>query len=125
MTPEQLGFKEFVGTVSLQRSAGAIPSHAVPDERSSRSIDMFSTAIRALILVQQQYGWTLDELHSKTDQAMRRFLMEHQDTEKNIGRREMLGFLVGLPVALTGLNIAGDARSTSVEEMLPLYCKLS
>lgn len=117
MSAEQLGFGSPVsttGTSLIQTRSVQFPI------TNSSTADMFSVGLQALVLAQHQYGWSFDELHSRTEQEMRRLDMKHENDEK-MTRRQTLGFLAGLPVAFLGMTQASSTTQLPAEEVLPLY----
>lgn len=118
MSAEQLGFRKLINMALPSSMVRTSPVYLAGSESNTLAVDMFSTGILALALAQRQYGWTSDELQSRTAQEMRRFDMEHEN--ENIPRRQVLSFLVGLPAAVLGLQASGKAVLQD-EEALPLF----
>jgi transcriptional regulator with XRE-family HTH domain/tetratricopeptide (TPR) repeat protein len=123
MSAEQLGLREYPNPVQIPLQ---IPSRQLLTPPTEATDSTFYTWIRALLLTQQQYGWTFDELCFMTGQEMRKLhTMTQQQSGKDKSRRdavkEILSFLVGLPIAVTGLTTIGNLAAFPAEEMLPLY----
>ncbi len=117
---------ESLAEIDEQRDGSAYSSYAsVPQKHLiTPAVGMFSIGIAALLMAQDQYQWTLDELLYNTEREMKRLDdVAQQQGRKAFSRREALIFLAGLPVALLGLRQPEDTSSLpfAAEELLPLY----
>jgi transcriptional regulator with XRE-family HTH domain/tetratricopeptide (TPR) repeat protein len=106
-----------------------VPSEQVPGEiNGGTTVDMFSIGVVALLLARQQYNWSLDELQFRTEQEMKKLDIMTRQTEQMKGnfshsRRDVLRFLIRLPLAMFGLTQSESdaALFLPVEEMIPFY----
>jgi len=118
MSAEALGLREFAG--STIRTGLIAVQQPTPQPQvitnNETDTDMFHVSMKGLILAQQQYGWTSDELMARVYAEARRLINMVQSRRDII--KQGLGFLVGLPIAVLGVS---DAIHLSAEEALPLY----
>jgi len=69
----------------------------------------------ALVVSQQQNGWSLEELYYMIDKEMK----HHNDVDDVTTRRDACKFLISVPLAF--LNIQGTAIKLAPSESLPLF----
>ncbi|GHO88032.1 helix-turn-helix domain-containing protein [Dictyobacter formicarum] len=117
MTPEQLGFRSFA-TVAVNKLQLA-PLQTSEPVSGAASVNVLNFGVLALLLAQQQNGWTLNELEEEVMQEIKR---QNTSTGPKITRKQMLSFLIGMPLGVAGLFQSDNNLDTSLtEEMLPIY----
>jgi DNA-binding XRE family transcriptional regulator/tetratricopeptide (TPR) repeat protein len=121
-TAEELGF----GHLVTGSTVGIHPVQAEPRPLlvtpATSAVDMFEIGLMALMMAQQQHKWTVEDLWSQTEQALRRFdLMTTEKKDGGISRRQALTFFIGLPIAIMGATQMAGSSSLDPDEVLPLY----
>ena len=123
MSAEQLGFRKYSPNTSTSRHLlQPVSTHGAETNHADTGAALINIGRSALTLAHQLYGYSLEELLISTEQELRRLDIMAQHSEKKRTRREVLAFLIELPLAFMGLSAIEDGKAfLHVDEVLPSY----
>lgn len=124
-SPEELGFGHLVSQSTVEISLTKSETRPLLVMPATSAVDLFEIGLMALTMAQRQRHWTTEELQAQTESALKEFdakMAEQQHNQDGISRRQALGIIASLPIAMIGATQGGNASSSlAVEDTLPLY----
>src|SRR5207245_2275604 len=124
--PGELGYSHLISQVPIEMRL-TLPEEMKPAlaTTTTSTVDLFEIGLMALTMAQQQRHWTVEELQTQTEIALKELdtkMAEQKRGQQGISRRQALGFMASLPIAMVGTTQIADTSSSLVEEeILPLY----
>jgi transcriptional regulator with XRE-family HTH domain len=118
--PQELGFAHLVEASAATTKTSLTPMTKLVSGTTS-VVDMFEIGVMALLLAQQQYQYSTDELLTKVSYSLKEIEMHRPNQDSgSFSRRQALLFLAKLPFAFLGLTRMGASSPLFAEEIIPL-----
>lgn len=122
-SPEELGFEHVVSQWVVETSPARLSGSLSLVTPATSAVDMLEIGVLALLMARQQHAWTMEDLRMQTERAFGEFdtMATQQSDQDGVSRRQALGFLASLPLAMMGATRIAGNSSLTAEDILPFY----